>query len=146
VRPNLVNVLDSAFDIVASCCDGVKSLRAIQDLSPDVALVDSTMPLVSASKFWLPRDLKGPHQNTPHCGYGGEGSIVARSMGSHGVIPTDVQPEALVRYLRQVATGLRLRTDAFGPHQKRILSKQLLPKQFASDSDRARASNCELGV
>jgi len=38
-------------------------------------------------------------------------------MGSRGAIPTDVQPEVLVRCLRQVPTGLRLRADAFQSEQ-----------------------------
>jgi len=41
------------------------------------------------------------------------GTIAARSIGASGVIPKDVQPEALIRGLRQVAAGARLPVDAF---------------------------------
>ena len=45
----LISILRSeqTFDVVASCCDGMESLQVIRDLSPDVALLNSSMPLLS---------------------------------------------------------------------------------------------------
>ena len=45
----LISILQSeqSFDVVASCCDGMKALQAMRDLSPDIALLDSLMPVVS---------------------------------------------------------------------------------------------------
>ena len=45
----LISVLSSEddFDVVARCRNGVESLQAIRDLSPDMALLDSSMPIAS---------------------------------------------------------------------------------------------------
>ena len=45
----LLSVLRSErdFDVVACCRNGFESLKAIRDLSPDIALLDSSMPIAS---------------------------------------------------------------------------------------------------
>src|SRR5215469_10598053 len=45
----LISVLNAEhdFDVVARCCNGFESLKAIRDLSPDIALLDSTMLIAS---------------------------------------------------------------------------------------------------
>jgi DNA-binding NarL/FixJ family response regulator len=35
------------FDVVASCCDGAECIQAIRNLSPDIALVNISMPSLS---------------------------------------------------------------------------------------------------
>jgi len=46
----LISVLNAEhdFDVVARCCNGFESLKAIRDLSPDIALLDSTMLIASS--------------------------------------------------------------------------------------------------
>ena len=39
---DLINILQSTFQVGANCCDGMKCLQA--ELSPDIALLDSSMP------------------------------------------------------------------------------------------------------
>jgi len=112
----LLDVPHSAhtFEIVASCCDGMKSLQAIQDLCPNIALLDSSMPVVSGIKnLATVSSERYPTRILLTATVEQWGTIAARSIGASGVIPKDVQPEALVRGLRQVAAGARLPVDAF---------------------------------
>jgi len=102
------------FEIVASCCDGMKSLQAIQDLCPNIALLDSSMPVVSGIEILATvSSERCPTRILLTATVEEWEAIAARLIGARGVIPKDVQPEALVRALRQVAAGARLPLDAF---------------------------------
>ena len=112
----LMDVPHSAhtFEIVASCCDGMKSLQAIQDLCPNIALLDSSMSVVSGIEILATvSSERCPTRILLTATVEEWEAIAARSIGARGVIPKDVQPEALVRALRQVAAGARLPWDAF---------------------------------
>jgi two-component system, NarL family, nitrate/nitrite response regulator NarL len=101
---------ESDFKVVASCRDGTACMQAILDLSPDLALLEMSLPgmnalrLLAAIKSELSRtrviflsaSLQGPAR---------EAAIVA---GAYGVIPKDATGELLVRCLRQVASGQKL--------------------------------------
>jgi two-component system, NarL family, nitrate/nitrite response regulator NarL len=112
----LISILDSehTFDVVASCCDGMQSLRAIRDLAPDIALLNSSMPVLSGIKVLASAISEGsPTRIVLLTTAAALPSIYAISMGAYGVVPVDVWPEILVRSLHEVAAGQRLSLPAF---------------------------------
>jgi two-component system nitrate/nitrite response regulator NarL len=104
----LISILQAerTFDIVASCCDGKESLQAIRELSPDVALLDSSMPMLSGIKVLANCVAEGSRTRILLLGAAAERvSTFAASIGAYGVVPRDVLPEVLIHDLRQVAAG-----------------------------------------
>jgi CheY-like chemotaxis protein len=59
----LISVLSSEhdFDVVARCCNGFESLKAIRDLSPDIALLDSSTPIASGVNVLASAISEGSH-------------------------------------------------------------------------------------
>jgi len=111
----LISVLRSAqdFDVVASCCDGMKSLQAIRELSPDIALLDSSMPILTGAEVLATSAAEGSRTKILLLVAATERvSTLAASIGVYGVDRRDVLPEALVHDLQQVAAGRRLSIPA----------------------------------
>jgi two-component system, NarL family, nitrate/nitrite response regulator NarL len=107
----IVTILQSAgtFNVVASCCDGLKSLQAIRELCPDIALLGSSMPILSGIKVLTTSMAEGSRTRILLLAPATERvSTLAASIGAYGVVPRDVLPEVLVQDLRQVAAGRRL--------------------------------------
>src|SRR5215472_12735337 len=108
----LISVLRSErdFDIVATCCNGFESLKAIRDLSPDIALLDNSMSIAwSGVNVLASAILEGSETRIVLLAAPAElGSIFAVATGAYGIVPRDVLPEVLIRDLRQVAAGGRL--------------------------------------
>ena len=98
------------FNIVASCCDGIKCIRAIRNLSPQIALLDISMPGLSgldilatvASEGLCTRVLLLTASVEAH------ELATAAARGAFGVVPKDASPEILIRCLRRVAGGRRM--------------------------------------
>jgi two-component system, NarL family, nitrate/nitrite response regulator NarL len=107
----LISVLQSerTFDVVASCCDGMKSLQAIRELSPDIALLDSSMPILSGVKVLTTSVAERSRTRILLLAPATKRvSMFAASIGAYGVVPRDVPPDVLIHGLRQVADGRRL--------------------------------------
>jgi two-component system, NarL family, nitrate/nitrite response regulator NarL len=112
----LISILQSerSFDVVASCCDGMKCLQAIRDLSPDIALLDCSMPILSGVKVLATSITEGSRTRILLLAAATEQvSTFAAAVGAYGVVPRDVLPEVLIHDLRQVAAGLRLSIRGF---------------------------------
>src|SRR5215469_8356693 len=124
----LISVLRSerGFEIVASCCDGVESLQAIRDLSPDIALLDSLMPMASGIQVLASAISEGSQTRIVLLVERAElQSIFAVANGAYRIVPRDVLPEVLIYDLRQVAAGRRLPIRASRPggaHTTRVTS------------------------
>jgi two-component system nitrate/nitrite response regulator NarL len=95
------------FKVVAHCGDGASCLNAIRVLVPDIAIIDVLMPGVAAlAKF------SSEHAATRLVFFAQ--SVEDRDVrtlaaaGAYAVIPTDIDPDALVQILRRVADGQRL--------------------------------------
>jgi two-component system, NarL family, nitrate/nitrite response regulator NarL len=118
----LISVLrsDRDFDVVARCCNGIESLKAIRDLSPDIALLDSSMPIASGVNV-LASEISEASQTriVLLAAPAGRQSIFAIANGAYGIIPRDVLPEVLIHDLRQVAAGRRLSIRASRPGEAR---------------------------
>ena len=114
----LISVLRSEhdFDVVARCRNGVESLQAIRDLSPDIALLDSSMPAGSGVNVLASAISEGSQTRIVLLAAPAElRSIFAVANGAYGIVPRDVLPEVLIRDLRQVAAGRRLSIRASRP-------------------------------
>jgi DNA-binding NarL/FixJ family response regulator len=112
----LISILQSErnFDVVASCGDGMKSLQAIRELSPDIALLDSSMPTLSGVKVLATSIAERSRTRILLLAPATERvSMFAASIGAYGVVPRDVPPDVLIHGLRQVADGRRLSIREF---------------------------------
>ena len=104
------------FDVVARCRNGAESLQAIRDLSPDIALLDSSMPAGSGVNVLASAISEGSQTRIVLLAARAElRSIFAVANGAYGIVPRDVLPEVLIRDLRQVAAGRRLSIRASRP-------------------------------
>jgi two-component system, NarL family, nitrate/nitrite response regulator NarL len=105
--------LENDFDVVASCCNGLESLQAIRDLSPDIALLDSSMPIALGINLSASAISEGSRTRIVFLAAPAElQSIFTVANGAYGIIPRDVRPEVLIRDLQQVAAGRRLSVRA----------------------------------
>jgi two-component system, NarL family, nitrate/nitrite response regulator NarL len=101
--------LEHDFDVVASCCNGMESLQAIRDLSPDVALLDTSLPTALGISVLASAISEGSRTRIVLLAEPAElQSIFAVASGAYGIVPRDVLPELLIRDLRRVAAGERL--------------------------------------
>jgi DNA-binding NarL/FixJ family response regulator len=118
----LLSVLRSErdFDVVACCRNGFESLKAIRDLSPDIALLDSSMPIASGVNVLASAISEGFQTRIVLLAAPAElRSIFAVAKEAHGIVPRDVLPEVLIRDLRQVAAGRRLSRRMSRPGEAR---------------------------
>jgi two-component system, NarL family, nitrate/nitrite response regulator NarL len=128
------------FRIVACCGDGTSCLKTIRDSTPDIALVDASMPdvagmdmlaIAGAEKlatrlvFFLSsvedRDLK-----------------MLLAAGAYGVIPKEAAPEILLHALRRVARGQRLLPSVMSDHIDSREQAASTEKPLAVLTDRER--------
>ena len=129
----LISILRSErdFDIVACCCSGIDSLQAIRDLSPDIALLDSSMPRASGINVLASAISEASRTRVVLLASPTElQSIFAVANGAYGIIPRNVLPEVLIHDLRQVAAGRRLPIRASrsgGAHPTIDTSEKALP-------------------
>jgi len=101
---------EADFNVVATCHDGATCIRSIRDLCPDLALLDISQP--SPIGFEVLAAVKGEQLSTrvvylsSSSDAGDAAGAIAN--GAYGIIPKEATPQLLVRWLRQVASGLRL--------------------------------------
>ena len=93
------------FNIVASYSDGAECLRAIRDLSPDIALLGMFMPGVAGLEILTAGTSESLRTRVILLTESVEDRelVIAAAWGAHGVITLDATPEMLVQFLRQVA-------------------------------------------
>ena len=118
VRNGLATVLEAEpdFRIVAHCADSASCIKAIQELLPDIAIVDVPLPEILAviSSEGLPtrivlftaleeRELR-----------------LFDAVGVHAVIRKDADPQSLLQTLRQVASGQKILQPPGGDAEKAI--------------------------
>jgi len=118
----LISILRSEqdFDVVASCCNGIESLQAMRGLSPDIALLDSSMPIASGVNVLASAISEGSQTRIVLLAAPAElRSISAVAKGAYGIVPRDVPPEVLIDDLRQVAAGLSLSKRGSRPGEAR---------------------------
>ena len=92
-------------NVVASCRDGVTCLRAIRDLVPGLAVLDSSLP--DQGVFHVLKAVRSEKLGTRVIVLSGaddrSGEAGLASEGAHCVISDEVSPDALVRCVRQIS-------------------------------------------
>jgi RNA polymerase sigma factor (sigma-70 family) len=98
------------FHIVASCCDGPKCIRAIRNLSPQITLLDISIPGLSGLEILGTVASEGLRTRVLLLTASVEANelATAAARGAYGVVHKDASPEILVRCLRRVASGRRM--------------------------------------
>ncbi|SHH09307.1 two component transcriptional regulator, LuxR family [Bradyrhizobium erythrophlei] len=109
----------SGFEVVACCSDGTNCMEAIRSLAPDIAVLDMSMPgltgleiLAIVNSENLTTRLVFFTASIEH-----HELVIFAAAGAYGVIIKDVSPEVLLRSLRQVADGQRLRPLLSSDHE-----------------------------
>ncbi len=96
---------ENDFIVVASCCDGAKAMEAIRDLSPDIALLD----MQDAIGLEILAAVRSERLCTRvvflTAAVGDRELVTVAAWGAYGVVTKDAEPEMLVDFLRQVASG-----------------------------------------
>lgn len=100
---------DEGLNVLASCRDGMTCLQAIRDLSPDVAIIDCSLPNRGTSHV-LAAVRSGELHTRPVVLSGAEdpsGTANLVKEGAYSVLSKEAPPDALVRCLRDVPGGQR---------------------------------------
>jgi DNA-binding NarL/FixJ family response regulator len=115
VRAGLRRIVEESGDmeVVAEAADGREALRLVQEIVPDVAVIDISMPGLDGLE--VVSQLYGQYPNLPililtmH----EEGQYVVRAIqaGAMGYITKQSAPEQLVKAIRRVHEGNRYLTD-----------------------------------
>jgi two-component system, NarL family, nitrate/nitrite response regulator NarL len=100
----------NGLEIVASCSDGPSCIEAIRNLTPDIAILDFSMPGLSGLEILTIANSEGLSTRLVFftASIQDHELVVSAAAGAYGVILKDVALEILVQSLRQVACGHRL--------------------------------------
>ena len=116
VRDGLKQILlvASGIEVVAEAADGDRALEAARRSTPDVALLDMSMPGPSGIDLIKRLRLACPHVRILVLSMHGERQYAARALkaGAAGYLTKDSAGEQLVTALRKVAAGGIYLTDA----------------------------------
>jgi two-component system nitrate/nitrite response regulator NarL len=98
---------ENDFNVVASCCDGVKCIQAIRDWSPDIALLDMCMPGLTGFDVLAAVRLERlcPRVVFLTASVKDRELVRAAGGGACAVISKEAAPRILVNCLRQIAAG-----------------------------------------
>ncbi len=95
---------DQGFDVVGEASDGVQALRAVQELNPDVALLDVKMPGMTGIEVCEQLKISNPDVVNVLITTFSEPAIVqaARYAGARGYLSKETPPDQLARQLRDI--------------------------------------------
>jgi two-component system, NarL family, nitrate/nitrite response regulator NarL len=105
----LVDVLaaERDFNVLATACDGEECMNALRDLSPDIAVVDCSLP--GSPALDILAAVTSEHLSTRLVFLVGSQqtyeSAIAAAGGGYGVIPKEASPQIFVSCLRRIAQG-----------------------------------------
>lgn len=114
-RDGLMRALDFADDIfvVGQCADGEEALRAAHQLQPDVVLLDINLP--SMNGLQVARQLKADRAGVAVVvltGYHDSEQVLhAMRAGASAYCAKDIEPDNLVRIIRDAAAGFFIVND-----------------------------------
>jgi len=97
------------FDVVAGCRDGRTCLQAIRDLSPDVAVLDASLPGRSGLQVLTAAKSEQLGTRLIFLSASSDDANTEKLIesGAHGVLSKEASPDAVVRCLREALSGLR---------------------------------------
>jgi DNA-binding NarL/FixJ family response regulator len=93
------------FNVVASCRDGASCVEAIRDLSPNLALLDVSLPGPSGLQVLAAIKSEDLCTQVVFLSFGGSGEKKPIAWHRHGVIPEESAQRPLLDFLRQIASG-----------------------------------------
>jgi two-component system, NarL family, nitrate/nitrite response regulator NarL len=107
---NTILRAENDFTVVASCCDIASCIEAIRDLSPNLALLDVSLPGQSGPQILAAIKSDNLYTRVVFLSASSETSDGVQSIVRRacGVIPRDSAPNILLRFLRRVSSGLEL--------------------------------------
>jgi DNA-binding NarL/FixJ family response regulator len=92
---------------VASCSDGTKCIQAIRALSPDIAVLDISLPGLAGPEILAAATSESLRTRVIFLTASAEDRRYAGCEGAYSVISKEAPPEIFVYCLRQVAAGRR---------------------------------------
>ena len=100
---------ESDFNVVASARDGATCVEAIRNLSPNLALLDVSLPVKSGLQVLSAIRLERLCTQVIFLSASSDASDTVKPIttGAYGVIPKETAPHLVVRFLREFASGLR---------------------------------------
>ena len=101
---------ETGFEVVATCLDGIACMESIRDLSPDLALLCISLPLMSGVQILESINSERLRTRVVFISLpvGDSNGMNALVGGACQVVPPDVTPQLLIRCLWKVASGERL--------------------------------------
>jgi DNA-binding NarL/FixJ family response regulator len=98
------------FKIVACCSDGMSCVEAIRSFSPDIALLDISLPDIAGIEMMAIANSARLATRLVFFAASVENRdlMMLGAAGAYGIIPKDAVPEVLVEALRRVARGQKL--------------------------------------
>jgi two-component system, NarL family, nitrate/nitrite response regulator NarL len=101
---------ESDFSVVASCSDVASCIEAIRDLSPNLALLDVSLPNQSGPQILAAINAEHLCTRVVFLSASSDASDREQPIArrAYGVIPRDAAPNILLRFLRRISSGLEL--------------------------------------
>src|SRR6266516_5326232 len=95
------------FNVVASCCDGVKCIQAIREWSPDITLLDMCLPGLTGFDILAAVRLDCLCTRVVFLTASVKDRELVRAAGggAYAVVTKEAAPRILVDFLRQIAAG-----------------------------------------
>jgi RNA polymerase sigma factor (sigma-70 family) len=120
--------------VVACCSDGPSCIEAIRKLTPDIAILDISMPGLTGLEVLSIANAEGLSTRLVFftAAVAGRELVMSVAAGAYGVILKDVALDVLVQSLRQVARGHRLplpsvdRAASQGSEQRNVADNVLV--------------------
>ena len=104
---------EGGFDVVGEADDGLQALELARKLTPDVVLMDLSMPIMDGLEATrrIRQELPRVRIVILSVSYGAHGILEAVLCGASGFLPKMIQPQELYGTLRQVVQGQRAAGD-----------------------------------
>jgi DNA-binding NarL/FixJ family response regulator len=112
---------ETSFEVVATCLDGSACMESIRDLSPDLALLGASLPLMNGLQILGSINSERLRTRVVFISTSVDDSTGTSAMagGAYGVISQDATPQFVIRSLRKVASGKKLPPTASSDSESR---------------------------
>jgi two-component system, NarL family, nitrate/nitrite response regulator NarL len=134
---------DGGFEVVATCCGSTECIQAIRNLSPDIALVDISMPSVSG--ILAAATFEGSCTRVVLLSAAAEANelVTAEISGAYDVVHKEAPAKLLIGCLRRAAASRRILPlapfrDESRQKQERSARKRDEANTFAALTERER--------
>lgn len=111
---------ETSFEVVATCLDGTTCMESIRVLSPDLAVLGISLPLMGGLQILESVNSERLRTRVVFISASVDNSTATSAIagGAYGVIPQDATPQQLIQCLRMVASGQRLPSIASSEYER----------------------------